>query len=355
MTPSILFAATQHGSFNLIYPLLEKCLQKYDVGYIGIKKIVHDNLLLNRTIKSEYEDIDVLALDVFDLFLTGTSPTSEIEYNMWKYAKSKGKRSISVLDSSKYAADRFCKRGIMCFPDIICVADHQVKETLQTIVSEKSIIAVTGSPYFDDIDRFKISDAERLYIRAKRGISNKKLIMFCTEYIAKMDEKERYGFDEISILNDLIRYIDIRGKDRFRLAIRLHPNDSREIYESYMNSMGHDIEWEIIIEDADRKLFQLSDVIVGMTSLILVDAVILGIPSISYQPTNVIIEIMEFRSMANIELAATREELFSFMDNVLLNDGFKKSDRHMYLYANSVEKIMGIIESSVFECNKEVY
>ena len=234
-------------------------------------------------------------------------------------------------------------------------SDHQVKETLQTIVSEKSIIAVTGSPYFDDIDRFKISDAERLYIRAKRGISNKKLIMFCTEYIAKMDEKERYGFDEISILNDLIRYIDIRGKDRFRLAIRLHPNDSREIYESYMNSMGHDIEWEIIIEDADRKLFQLSDVIVGMTSLILVDAVILGIPSISYQPTNVIIEIMEFRSMANIELAATREELFSFMDNVLLNDGFKKSDRHMYLYANSVEKIMGIIESSVFECNKEVY
>ncbi len=350
MTPSLLFTATQHGSFNLISPIIGRCSKKYLVGYLGIKKILQDKLDLNRII-NEDETIDIPTLDKYDFFVTGTSPSSDVEYDIWKYASSTEKKSMCLLDSSKHLSYRFFKKDAWSFPDLICVADNQVKDALQAFATEKSRIIVTGSPYFDSISALKISDFEKQNIRAVRSITNKKVITFCTEYIAKMGEKERYGFDEISVLDDLVKYIDQSGKNRFRLIIRIHPNDSKEIYEKYIRSINGSVDCEIITDDIDRKLFQISDVVIGMTSLILVEAAIMGISSISYQPSKKITEVMEYRSMANIELAFTRKKLFSLMDGMFFFDDFKKTNQHVYTYANSVDKIMNLIES-VLNCCK---
>jgi len=348
MAFSILFVATQYGSLNIISPLIEACLARYRVGYMGVKQIPNRRLIFNQAILEDDEPV-FSSLGSYDLYVTGTSPTSDFEYKIWKYAAERKVKSICLLDSSKYAIDRFRKGGVTFYPDIICVTDDQVKDIVLSVGVEANRVIVAGSPYFDRIGTLKISEIEKHRIKDEMNASTKKIITFCTEYIAQKGEKDRYGYDELSVLDDLAQYISCRGADKFRLAVRVHPNDSKEIYKQYLKSVTDGIEWDIISEDNDRRLFQISDVVIGMTSLILVEAVILGIPAISYQPADTATKIQEYDSMANIELITSKEDLFISMDRDIFNFSMKAGRQVTYRNTHSLEKIMGLIRSSLFK------
>lgn len=347
---SILFVATEYGSFNVIYPVLKKCCKKYRSGYIGIKDIFENNLVY-KDIIVKVNDINYNNFNKFDVFVTGTSMYSNIEYNIWKYARKNSKKSICVLDQCKDYKDRFSRNNRFFFPDIICVMDEKSKETLSSICFDQNRIAVTGSPYLEDVLKNKIDLRKKREIRETLRLYNKKVITFCTEYIAKTKEKEKYGYDELDILKDIIMYIKNRGKDKYKLIVRVHPNDSKTIYEDYLNKIKNIVDFEVITMDSKNKLLQISDVVVGITSTILIEADILGLSIISYQPVKGKKQVYLFNEIIEEKTIISKKNFFKKIDKLLqFPEDSKGLNINVKCYShNSCKKITRIIEKLIRE------
>jgi len=343
---NLLFVATQFGSFNVIYPVLNACSDKYNIGYIGIKDITIDNLIHNKII-TEDEAVDYNCLDKYDMFITGTSPSSDIDYNIWEYARKRNKKSMCILDMSKDYEVRFKKNNRYLFPDIICVMSEGDRDVFCGLDTGRSRIVMTGSPYLSNIYRFLISKDEKNAIKKNMLAIEKKVITFCTEYIAKRNEKEKYGYDEISVLNDIACYIEKRNNYNFKLFIKLHPNDSASLYEDFLKRINGKIDYELIISDPEYKILQISDVVVGMTSVILTESSILGLNVVSYQPVDDMSKIYDRNEAIKENLVTSKDELVKKIDMILNNEKIENADIRKNISNNAVEKIIALIEESL--------
>ena len=342
---SIMFIATQFGSFNVVYPVLDACSRKYNIGYMGIKDIETDNLI-RKKIVADNDLIDYDCLDKFDMFITGTSPSSDIDYKVWEYAREKRRKSMCILDMSKDYERRFRKNNRYLFPDIICVMNDRDRDIFCGVATSKSRIVVTGSPYLSDIRKFCITRDEKNIIKRKMSANNKKIITFCTEYILKKNEKEEYGYDELSILSDILCYIENRGRDNFKLFIRLHPEDSASIYENFLKMTSRKIDCELIISDPGYKVLQISDVVIGMTSTILAESSILGLNIVSYQPVNDKSKIYEKSAAIRKNLVTSKDELAKKID-IIFDLKKKNICNFKSTPNNAVKKIMALIEEGL--------
>jgi len=279
----ILFVATQHGSFNLIHPVLLACRNRYAVGCLGPRETGRGDFICRRVI-GEGTEIECGLVASFDLIVTGTSPTSDVEHRLWCEARALGKKSVCLLDMAKLCRERFQKKGEFVFPDLIIVTDEESAVEICRLGVSRDKIAVTGSPYLAAVSQFKLSDEDRRWVREKLKLGGKRLITFCTEYIAAAGEAEEYGYDELYVLAILSAYIRDRGRHGISLRIRLHPRDEKRLYEDFFASQGGVIDWSFEERDTSYHFLQAADAVVGMTSTILTEAHLLGLPVISFQP-----------------------------------------------------------------------
>ena len=181
----------------------------------------------------------------------------------------------------------------------------------------------------------------------------KKVIAFCTEYIAKRNEKEKYGYDEISVLNDIACYIEKRNNYNFKLFIKLHPNDSASLYEDFLKRINGKIDYELIISDPEYKILQISDVVVGMTSAILTESSILGLNVVSYQPVDDMSKIYDRNEAIKENMVTSKGELIKEIDIILNSKKVKNTYSTKNIPYNAVEKIMALIEESLPVQNKK--
>ncbi len=345
---NILFVATQFGSFNMLYPILMKCMANYGVGYMGISAITGDGLILNRTI-GENDHIPSWVLERYNLVVTGTSHLSEVEYDVWREAAKRNIGSVCVLDSSKGCGDRFIKNGSAVYPDVICVVDEKAVEALIDLGAPKERIVVTGSPYLEAVNAFRLSVEEREQQKKVASPEGKKIVTFCTEYLAKSGEAGRYGYDELTILRDLLLYIDQRGPGRFKLLIKLHPNDSAGIYNDFMQGASSAVDWQVVYADTEKKFLQISDVVVGMTSVILTEALMLDLPVVSYQPVTDAGMVHYAVGLQPEFCVTSRDAFFTLLDNKLspgnrMSDVCVEAPRH-----GSLNALMKVIDRALPE------
>jgi len=220
----------------------------------------------------------------FDLIVTGSSPTSDIEHRLWREARALGKKSVCLLDMAKLCRERFQKHGELVFPDLIVVVDEEAAAAVHHLGVSRERIVVAGSPYLAAVSKFKIADEEKRQVREELQLGGKQLITFCTEYIAAAGETEEYGYNEFQILENLGAYIGERGRDGLFLRIRLHPRDEKVLYEDFFKGRADGINWSFEEGDTAYRFLQAADAVVGMTSTILTEAHLLGLPVISFQP-----------------------------------------------------------------------
>ena len=336
--------ATQFGSFNMVYPILQTSLGKYGVGYIGVKDIDTKDLIYKQVVKGD-EDIEYGIVDDFDLILTGTSPSSDVEYNMWRYARDSGKDSICILDMTKHCRERFYKNGDLFLPDMILVVDEEAKEAASCIGVDPDNIIVTGSPYLDAVSHSRLANEEKEQVRRELRLGCKRLLTFCTEYIAASGEKDLYGYDEFDILRDLSKYIQMRGVDKIRLRIRLHPKDDSNMYKEFFHDIVDEIDFEIAVDEVGYRFFQASDAVIGMTSTILTEAYMLGLRVVSFQPAGKGIKTHVHNSIIEKTLVTTVAGLYERLDAIL--DGphteaplLKNNSRN-----DSLSKIMEVVDN----------
>lgn len=268
----IMFFAHDPGGANAISPLVEPLKENNEL-FIFAKGPALTKL------PNSIEYNDNLAKIKPDLIITGTSANDFTEKHLWQEAKKLNIKSLAILDHWVNYGIRFSKYGLadidkfdkICefLPDYIIVMDEFAKSEMVKDGVPENIILPFGNPHFKDI----LEKSKNIKnIRNQFATPDEILITFASEpYI------EDYGHgEEKTVLKDLI---SITKDKNAKIVVKLHPKEDFSKYKEF--------ESEKIILNKDTtpaEIIKASDIIISMTSMFLIEAMILGKKCISYQP-----------------------------------------------------------------------
>jgi hypothetical protein len=307
----ILFFACDPGGANTLIPLIEplaktrkvlifgksSALKKYqENGYKGADVIKRFNK------NSLAEVIKFLQQQSPDVVVTGTSANDMTEKYLWRGAQRLGIPALAILDQWVNYGIRFSKYGLKdikkyeknkkqdYLPTKILVMDDYAKKQLIKEGIDGKKIVITGNPHFEKISKSrKIFTKEKINkLKQSLGLTQSDLVvLFVSEPLAASysDSKKYWGFSEEEILLaiiDALAKLTWQTSQAITLIVKLHPKENRDRFEQMIKNLPNP-RINIIIEH-DRPplgLIMLADLICGMFSIILQEAVILGKPILS--------------------------------------------------------------------------
>lgn len=214
-------------------------------------------------------------------------------------AKKKQIISVGVIDAFMNAASRFSGRTHDCaayLPDWVLVPDECVKSEFTSLGVQADRVVVCGHPHYDYVseqrEAFLVEGVESIRKRQvpKRQLGQKTLVFIC-EGSARVLANTACEFEEYVLCGRGIvkgrtevvieEFLDacIELEHRPYLILRLHPKDLAEDYSDYLHEFD-----QISQGGSALELVYASDIAVGATSMLLFEAAILGIPSLSIVP-----------------------------------------------------------------------
>lgn len=234
--------------------------------------------------------VKILTVDRPSYLLTSTSHNEKNWEKLFiASAKSLNINSLAILDFWSNYALRFSNPvgQLIYLPDTIAVMDERAKaEMIAEGIPPQSIL-VTGQPAFDSLTdcRQKFSSAKRQLIRQSLGLKKEGLlIVFASQPLSQLYGKQYLGYDEHSVLEEVISSLEKISKKfhkEIALLIRPHPRESMSDYIKY-----HSDVIKIIVSAKGNNLeyVMAADLLLGMTTVLLVEACYLQCMVLSLQP-----------------------------------------------------------------------
>ena len=261
----VMFFAHDAGGANAIAPLIPSFNNPYVFGKGPALKILP-------RVQEMPEDAIQSIEPAF--LITGTSGTDFSERDLWRAAEELHIPSLAVLDSwvnygirfSDYGTDmlhlfdRNCNR----LPKYISVPDSHAKYDMINDGVPENRIYVFGNPYFEFLASLS---------KSVRNTQNDKKILFASQQF----EDIYYKDSEIIVLDALVQLIE-KYKD-ITILIRKHPNEPVNKFEQYLDKR--------VMIDNNESVFEsihISEVVVSVNSMVLIEAMFFSKKIISYQP-----------------------------------------------------------------------
>jgi len=233
------------------------------------------------------------------LFIFGTSENPDTPaFTFLGEAKRNGVRSIGIIDAATSIADRFRGRGASCLthaPDIFLVTDSSSRKTLEAMGVEKNIIFIVQNPKlvsaFKCLNKLKNIDVEEWRNKTLKGAGKRPVITFLGELSDGLNPRDFQRDSDYLLMGsgrsskrtdivfesllEVVKYLP----EKPYIVVRLHPKQSISELGQYTDEVDY------ISQFGDPyELIYCSDVVVGMTSTLLVEASILGCRVLSVLP-----------------------------------------------------------------------
>ncbi|MEI7605789.1 MAG: hypothetical protein WCJ64_00250 [Rhodospirillaceae bacterium] len=234
---------------------------------------------------------DTAALEAARPDMVITSATSLPERDMsekhlWQAARRLGIPSIAFLDQWQNYAVRFSgttpESRLAYLPDFINCIDGQGERDLVAAGVEPSRLRKFGHPYLSSLaDRFgRINRGE---VAARIGLrKDDQITLFVSEPIREHYGRSR-GYDQFDSLELFFRLIrQTPGPDR--VVLKLHPKDDLSVYRPLLSRHADLAPVAVTGELNPFECLKLSTRVYGMTSIMLIEAYVLGLPVVSLQP-----------------------------------------------------------------------
>ena len=316
MNKKIMLLARDPGGANTVIPLAESLRERgYQVALYGkdaaLKRYQQMGLkgqditaILSEIKTSSWEDF--LSRQCPDFIITGTSGDDFTERYLWEAARSIRIKTFAILDQWMNYGIRFSNFTLKeqeqyrqdklhpYLPDYILVMDETARQEMidEGIGAER--IKISGQPYFDLIvsARNRFSDEQILTVKRELDVQPGELMVtFISEPIsqdyASSNGELYWGFDEKSTCNMLIYALEKvleQSGQRGRLIIKQHPRENEDNYSFLNNEISNEHISISTVKDIDSwSLLRASDLVCGMSSMLLLEAIILGCPVLSIQ------------------------------------------------------------------------
>lgn len=198
--------------------------------------------------------------------VTGTG-FSDTERLIWREAAECGIPSIAVIDAWTNLPLRFrmAGDGTPSWPDVVAVPDQWVKDEVTRLAPAQVTVEVVGQPHLE------ATTARLTLARAARQANAQPVTLWVSEPVAEDFPGGTRGFDQYQVFEELVRFTT------GRLIVCPHPREDRQHWQA----MGGFV--ELATAETTALLVQ-ADSVIGMTSMVLVEAALAGIPALSLQP-----------------------------------------------------------------------
>ena len=299
----IIAFAREPGGADTIAPVVKQLIQRDDVevelfskDYAGARFTAAGldfvDIGWGEQCKLERKVRELVLAQQPDGLLTAASsrPTDDMtEKYFWKVGGDCGIPSVAVLDQWQNYAMRFSgpteAERLRYLPTCIAVMDEDVRRDMISEGIPEDRICVTGHPRFAALKEYhnqsiRKKAREKL---ARLGVDKtRQIIVFVSEPARRFFAVEE-GYDEAETLNALLKVCEKNSKHgQLEVVLKYHPRNIEEDFLRVFNQgqiplhvIRNEIEpWEVLIA---------ADLVVGMISILLVDSVLLGIPTLSVQ------------------------------------------------------------------------
>jgi len=248
-----------------------------------------------------------------DIILTSASslPTEMTCRYLWRWGQRHGIPTVGVLDQWQNYALRFSgpnKSDYLAYiPDFIFVMDEIARRGMAEEGIPLDRIIITGQPAFDNIrDNFQWLTGDVDRIKGKLNIDGYYIVTYVGESLQE-DYGDTLGYDEQSILeflgNALENFCLEKRKLKICLIIKLHPENNREEFESVMQKWPSFEKRIIAKEISPHEAISISDIVVGISSIMLIESILADKPTISLQ----------LNSLVDSQLVATKTGFIPFI------------------------------------------
>ena len=212
-----------------------------------------------------------------DLLATGTG-FGDFEQSCWRWAQEYNIPSIAMIDAWTNLAKRFQSKAGAVYPDRIGVIDDTARLELEDMLCGAVKIELVGQPYLQ-MQVVKIG-----HLRSERQrMRNTLSIAFFSEPLNEDFAAGVRGFDQFDAFEDLVN--SINSSSPVVLRVKPHPRERSEHWADVVAGCNLQSGLTVIMaSEHTNDLLASSDGIIGITSMVLLESHLLGIPNISLQP-----------------------------------------------------------------------
>jgi len=308
MSKNFFLFSCEPGGSNCIVPLVNPLKARgFNVSLFGkdmaLEKYINAGLpglnLINFTNSTDIKNIEMfLEKENPDFIITGTSGNDFTERFIWKSAENLGINSFAIIDQWINYGIRFSKYGLSeitaykndkthpYIPTKILLMDKYAKKEAIEDGLPPSRLIITGNPYFenllDNIEKITIEKIKKL--RHTLGIEEHDfLITYASEPVSNDYNSNYWGFTEKTIFREIREVLYETCNElnkKIKLIIRPHPREPVDNHSEFISEY-HNI--SIIVDKSINpyELIMASNLIFGMSSMFLIEAVILNKPVLS--------------------------------------------------------------------------
>lgn len=301
----IFFFVRDPGGLNVVLPVYKECEKSFETLIyakdFAFQKLRAEGILvknIEQECRIEEDDIyHFLKRANPDVVVTGTSLDDYTERYLWKAAERLHIKSYAILDQWMNLGIRFSEytyaeaelykkcHGHRYLPYRILVMDELAQRMLIEDGVDGNRIVVTGQPHFETVCA-KYQQATEVYDRECWNI------VFVSEPISndydKNDKQKLYwGFNEKTVFRQLydclLMQTDFLSKD-IRVIIRPHPRENINNWKGIVQALNSKhIMIELDVQNNSFEILKSADLVCGMSSMFLLEAVICRKPIVSIE------------------------------------------------------------------------
>ena len=298
VSTKILMCATDAGGMRNLLPVLQEAEKRFGLGGQLVASENTCHLVKNR----HWEPFPLRNRDDLNGFFTHQKPNVLIcgttrylspERVLTKAARKTGTRVLAVLDEWFNYRLRFeNEEGTLSYlPDLICCQDDRSKQEAVSEGIPEENICVTGSPYLSTLAKEAQTylDYPPKIPEAFKEKSDAFRIIFLSEtheadYGSEPGKAGRLGpylgYTESTVRKDIYEVLKSVGQP-VEVIEKLHP--AHDILPDHLPSKKN-VTWHTVKEAPLWPLMWHSQLVIGMRSISLLEARLLGCQVISYQP-----------------------------------------------------------------------
>lgn len=232
------------------------------------------------------------------LVLTGTAENkNSFAHELVVAARAAGIKSAAVVDAAMNASERFSGGSgdpLKFLPDYVFVTDDFTKTEFVNIGVPAEKVLVHGHPHFDSV----LKHAEAFAGQAKQfrekyfpEAGRRPVLLFVSEgakYLRARDPayERRFslrgsgnGAGRTEIVLEEVLFALKEVSPNPYLVLRLHPKDRLEYFSSYSSNFD-----KISVSENSLELVYAADIIIGSTSMLLTEAVLMQKPVLCIVP-----------------------------------------------------------------------
>jgi hypothetical protein len=271
-----------------------------------------------------------------DIVLIGTSENEDTYgLKLVEAARCRAITTVGVVDILANADRRFRGRGqhaLAFAPDLILTADAPTRQAFVALGHPAANVIATGHPHFDDVrTRARALNAEgRDHARARcipHAPADRSVCVFVSEVSTGLNPSQYRKSDAYTLHGDSTRVsrteivlqeflAAVAGlPTKPYVVLRLHPKNTREELADFVPK------FDAISEGGNPLDIVFSaDAVVGMSSMLLFEAALVGRPTLAILPRAVEASWLPAEAAGVVPIATTRDQVRALVKDILLQD-----------------------------------